>query len=185
MKIARYERSNSSTIIYLELDNGDLHAHCIMDGILEDRQEVWDLPDDVNPLDLIFTESHHAPEEMPSPFEGDFEANRAKVLDLVNRHKGKVSGDKSAVRAVSQLPAEKSQRLRARLREEFAASRAAANPSQTSSIESSQRVNDELKDIRKGNERRAEELLADDIIAANSELKRSPRADVELTVKFI
>lgn len=184
MKIVRHERGQSSTIIYMENDEGLLQAHCILDGIMEDRQEVWDLPDDVDPLDLVLVESH-APETLPDPFASDFEANRAKAIGLVKKHRGKFTGNKAAVSAACHLPDEQSKKMRKRLREEFAASRAEASQSQTSSIESSHRINDVMKAIRKGNERRNEELLADEIMAANPELKRVPREDVGLTVKFV
>lgn len=188
MRIIRHERSQSSTVVYLEMDDGSTYAHCILDGILEDRQEAWELPDEVDPLDLVLVESHYAAEEMPGPFEDGYVANRERVLELVGMHKNKISGDKSAVRASCQLAPEDSERLRRRMRAEFTASRSKIASGPASIIDSAQRVNSDLKEIRKGFERLDEERLADEIIMSSPELKRIPRVrpedSVGLTVKF-
>jgi hypothetical protein len=189
VKILRHERSKSSTVVYLEKDDGEVHAHCIMDGILEDRQEAWELPDDVDPIDLVLVEAHYEAEAMPSPFEGDFVTNREKVLGLVKRHKNKMTGDKKGLRESCQLPEEIRGKVRKQLREEFSASRRQFPAGTGSMIDSRQRVNKTTKDIRLGFDRLAEERLADDIISDNPELKRAPRVQsdepVELSVKFI
>lgn len=183
MKILRHERGNTSTIIYLEKEEG-VHAHCIPDGVLEDRQEAWELPEDVDPLEVVLVESHMCEEEF-DPFCEQFQENRDRFLKLV-REKGKeIQGDKAGARQAATLPEAVGRRLRKRLREEFQVARQVASGNY---LESNQIIQDDLKGIRKGFEKLAEERLADDIIGANPGLKMIPREvreEPQLEIKIV
>lgn len=190
MEILRAERGTDGTVVYLKLDNGELHGHAIPRGVLEQRAEAWQLPDDVDPLDLIMVEAHYASDEMPEFLFGDedYLNNRERVLGLVRKYRDKVTGKKQEAHDACALPAEEAKSLRRMLRLEFDDRMAAPASPGGGSFQASQAMNSGLKQVRLGFERLAEERLADEIIQANPELKRAPRVQegetVGLTVKF-
>jgi hypothetical protein len=191
MEIIEAQRGSGGTVLTLRMDGGELHGHAIPHGILEQRAEAWQLPDDIEPLDMVLVEAHYAGEEMPEFLfdDEDYLASREKVLGLVRKHRGKVTGKKAEAMAACHLPAEEATRLRSRLRREFDDRMAAPAQPATPALKSSERVQAGLKDIRLGYERLAEERLADDIIQDNPELQREPRVrpgeTVGLTVKLV
>jgi hypothetical protein len=191
MEIVSHQAGKGGTVVYLKLDNGEMHGHAIPYGVLEQRAEAWQLPDDIDALDVVLVEAHYASEEMPEFLfdDEDYLASREKVLGLVRKHRGKVTGKKAEAMAACHLPAEEATRLRSRLRSEFDDRMAAPAQPATPALESSERLQSRFKEIRLGYERLAEERLADDIIQDNPELQREPRVrpgeTVGLTVKLV
>jgi hypothetical protein len=191
MKIESYESGQGGTVIYLRTDEGELHGHAIPHGVLEQRAEAWQLPDDVDPLDVILVEAHYASEEMPEFLfdDPDYLGTREKVLGLVRKHRGKLTGPKKEAQSACALPREEAVKLRRRLRTEFDDRMAAPASPATTAFESSQRIQSGLKGIRQGFERRDQELLAEEIISDNPALKEEPRVHpsetVGLTVKLV
>lgn len=91
MKILHVDEQAHCTMLTIERDDGELVAHALPVGVLENRAGQWDLPPDVDPLELVLVEAHLAPSvEQASPYEPDFEAARAKMLKAVKKHRTKL-----------------------------------------------------------------------------------------------
>jgi hypothetical protein len=195
MEIVSFEEGSGGVVIYMKgmypEDPDLLWCHVVPTGILEQRAEAWQLPDDIDPIDVLMVESYHAPDEMPEFLfdDPDYLGSREKVLGLVRKHRGKVTGLKKEAQEACALPREEALKLRRRLRTEFDDRMAAPAQPATTAFESSQRLQSGLKEVRLGFERRGEELLADEIIRDNPALKQEPRVQdsetVGLTVKFV
>lgn len=171
VKIVSIEAGLHAVTLHLDRPGIGLWGHGIVKGILEERQVAWELPDDIEPLDVLLTDAYA--QELPDdPFSGDFQAKRAVVLDAVRKHGPTFGGRKAEAAAACRLPAEDGRRLKARLAAEFTARRArGAAPRRPLSV-ASQAVQDEMKQIRLGYERLGEERLAEEFVSV---IQRSRR----------
>jgi hypothetical protein len=90
MKIVHVDPQASGTVLYLERDDGSVIGHALPTGVLEHRVGEWDLPADVDPIDLILVETHYSDiAGHLTPYAEDFDAERARLLAEVRKHRDK------------------------------------------------------------------------------------------------
>lgn len=96
MKILHADPQASGTVLYLERDDGLIAAHAVPTGVLEHRVGEWDLPADVDPLDLVLVEAHYSTVVgQLTPYGDDFAAARATLIAEVKKHRGKTKWGKA------------------------------------------------------------------------------------------
>jgi hypothetical protein len=92
MKVINVEEQQYCTMLTLEMDDGSLHAHAIPVGAMENRQGMWDLPDNIAPIDLILVECHYLTEEehLDAFNSENYLKNRFAVIDAISKHGKKI-----------------------------------------------------------------------------------------------
>jgi hypothetical protein len=192
MKVIGVEKSDTATVLYLDKDDGQTHVHVIPDGIIEDRMESWDLDNREEALDLILVQSHEDPDnQIPNRFEVEDLAEAKTKLKNVVGNKSKnikyATGiSRKQICDKAKIDPDTEQAVRQMIRHEL---QAAAHVKTVGRQESLVRQRHARSDVAVGFERRAEELIADEIVSDNPELKKAPRIrdeeTVESVVKFI
>lgn len=184
MRVKKAIRSEQATV--LELDTGDpkdQHFHVIPDGVLETRMEAWNLTRE-DALDLVLAEAH-GDQEIPDRFSVDDLVAAKKVVSAVAVSNPVVwQVPRSQVADLTRLDPEMEDAVRKHVRDEL------GRPPLVVAVglESVMALRQKSDEVASGYQRRSEEILADDIIKANPDLKRAPRVrpdePVGLTVKF-
>lgn len=194
MNIVEHKIGEAGTVLFSDNGDGTRHAICIGVGLPEDWHGYWDMPADIDPVDLALALVDEGSEISDlDPFRGDFQANRAKVIAGVNANRGKHTwpSDKATtqdMKASCLLPPGLTDQARERAKERGQWYR--ANPEREKSkaqvFAERIRIEDQMAADAK---RRKEELLADDILATSGEARRALRnntsANVGLSVKFV
>lgn len=185
IKIKSAEKTNQATV--LELDTGDpkdQHFHVIPAGVLETRMEAWGLSEE-EALELVLAEAH-GNTEIPDRFATeDLIAARNEVKAAIANHSVTWGVAKSDILRMAVLPAEIGKVVREHTRAELATTiRPGSGPMKSLADNVVKQ-----QEVRAGYERQAEERLADDIVAANPQLKKElrnvPENTVGLTVKYV
>jgi hypothetical protein len=192
VKIVRHEKTpGGGVVIYREAEKpGELHAHFIMPGLVEERRLAWDLPDEVDPVDVLLAEVAADPENpMPSAAEDGYESNRARVLAEAKSHANKVVWPNAKAKENLKKDCDVDEDHKAAIRHFVSKSMAERGIQRVTPAASMKRAQKMELEFAAGAERRNEELLAEEIIQANPELKLEPRRGdgkpVGLTVKFV
>lgn len=191
MKVVGAEKSDTALMIHLDKGDGQTHIHIVPDGIIEDRMEAWGLETREEALDLVLVQSHEDQDgEIPDRFRAeDLSTAKGKLRNIV---KAKSKGidyangiSREHICSLNKLPQETEEAIRHGVRDEL---RSAARVKPVGRDESLARYRRTRSDVAAGFQRRSEEILADEIISDNPELKLAPRIrdeeTVGLSVKF-
>lgn len=193
MKVVRHETTpTGGVILYLDRSTG-LHAHFIMPGLAEERRVAWDLPDDVDPLNVLFAEidTDNSDDPLPAATEGDYAAGRARIIAAAKAQQGKMVWPSAKVKADVQKACEVGEEHRQAI-EHFVRSsmqeRGIQHIDQKTSLARARGV--ELE-YAAGRARMDQERLADEIISGLPEhIRHAPRtvdedgSPVELSIRF-